>query len=617
MGLDMVLDTLQRSWTRLNLDPKRFSGRKFTIGVLIFLGFILYLGPVILNSARQTHRNIFNPLDRCLRDRTDPFNPDISTNDAIYSFEDHNDYVSFIGNGYLGFETKYNSNLYVRINRTLSFSVPYKPVLKAVLPERSFERASVLHLKDGIANTVECFSHGRGSIDVVYQLYAHRTMPSVFIQTIQVTNPTTEEASVNVENGGESDSKSWQLDEEVSLTSDGETMNYRTLFGVFDLNNQKKKLIIAIASPKLPKKVSVKPHSSLTLHVVTGVFYGIFRSSSSSSNQKEEFVKQALTAVANVVSEDVAAIRSSHISAWHQIWSTGFSVSYSKAEGALNGQQINATMYYTLSQVRAPLHEAFIKESQRTALHTQLEYTEGCFSGHHTLQAPKLWTKLKTLDDVQYLTNLWLLTLEKRGCDKLVKSGADGVVLAMVLSFGGLKFSDQHLEFNTHPSDFHRDHYFRRISYGNSTHVNITVSVMPDNRAAIYVALDRSDGHYYACDAGCLDPPVELKNEPVQFPVKLTDPLTSVLYITSDKVHMEELKHAIHVREINEAPAHEQHVIALHKHGNQWGWIPTLFWATVFLFIILFHLFLFRIIYQEYCGGQNQDRIRSRKFSDF
>ena len=33
------------------------------------------------------------------------------------------------------------------------------------------------------------------------------------------------------------------------------------------------------------------------------------------------------------------------------------------------------------------------------------------------------------------------------------------------------------------------------------------------------------------------------------FPVKLTDPLTAIMYITADKTHMEELKHAIHVKE--------------------------------------------------------------------
>lgn len=40
------------------------------------------------------------------------------------------------------------------------------------------------------------------------------------------------------------------------------------------------------------------------------------------------------------------------------------------------------------------------------------------------------------------------------------------------------------------------------------------------------------------------------RQEKLSFPVKLTDPVTAILYITSDKAHMEELKHTIHVKEI-------------------------------------------------------------------
>lgn len=36
------------------------------------------------------------------------------------------------------------------------------------------------------------------------------------------------------------------------------------------------------------------------------------------------------------------------------------------------------------------------------------------------------------------------------------------------------------------------------------------------------------------------------------FPVKLTDPVTGILYLTYDKKHMEDLKHAIHVKEVLE-----------------------------------------------------------------
>ena len=65
------------------------------------------------------------------------------------------------------------------------------------------------------------------------------------------------------------------------------------------------------------------------------------------------------------------------------------------------------------------------------------------------------------------------------------------------------------------------------------------------------MALDRQDKDYFGCDAGCLDAPVQLSSvHSVIFPVKLTDPVTAVLYITSDYQHMQELKHTIHVKEV-------------------------------------------------------------------
>lgn len=67
------------------------------------------------------------------------------------------------------------------------------------------------------------------------------------------------------------------------------------------------------------------------------------------------------------------------------------------------------------------------------------------------------------------------------------------------------------------------------------------------------------------------------------FPVKLTEPLTAILYITQDREHIEELRHAIHVKEVAEAPAHEHHVI-----------------FSIFFFIFRLSLFIIAIIYFFY-----------------
>jgi len=93
----------------------------------------------------------------------------------------------------------------------------------------------------------------------------------------------------------------------------------------------------------------------------------------------------------------------------------------------------------------------------------------------------------------------------------IIFAGADGVIQAMMLSFGALRFSNDHLEFGTHPSDLHRDYFFRRINYGNDTHVNISVVVNEENKAMLYVSLDRNNRPYYACNAGCVDTPIQLR----------------------------------------------------------------------------------------------------------
>ena len=217
------------------------------------------------------------------------------------------------------------------------------------------------------------------------------------------------------------------------------------------------------------------------------------------------------------------------------------------------------------------------------------------------------------IEEANAVVKSWILTMEKQGCHNLIKAGSSGIVQSMVLSFGGFRFSNQHLEFNIHPKYLHRDFSFRRLNYGNMTHVNITVTVRDDNKAQIEVSLDRSDRTYYACDAGCLDTPVQLSQMTRVFPVKLTEPLTSVLYITSDKQHMEDLRHAIHVKEIIEAPAHEHHLLLLHRHGSNLGGLPTFFWIAICAIIVIFHVFLCKLIVKEYCDPPELKRYRYSK----
>lgn len=129
----------------------------------------------------------------------------------------------------------------------------------------------------------------------------------------------------------------------------------------------------------------------------------------------------------------------------------------------------------------------------------------------------------------------------------------------------------------------------------------------------MYIFIITGKQTFYGCDGGCLDAPIELSAAQQSFPVKLTEPLTAILYITPDKQHVDELKHTIHLKEVAEAPAHEHKIIALHRHGHQLGGLPAMFWLSIVFLIVIFHLFLAKLIYNEYCTGpttQGYERVR-------
>lgn len=81
-------------------------------------------------------------------------------------------------------------------------------------------------------------------------------------------------------------------------------------------------------------------------------------------------------------------IKQEHISAWYSLWETGLYISTSKAAGALNGDKINATIYYVLSNVN--LHGNVTSHLNTSNILTKntdyLSVSEGCYGGyHHTL----------------------------------------------------------------------------------------------------------------------------------------------------------------------------------------------------------------------------------------
>jgi len=394
------------------------------------------------------------------------------------------------------------------------------------------------------------------------------------------------------------------------LIQNKDQRDYSLFVGHIEMPGSDQVIAVAIAFSEIPESIEVNSHSQKTILVQTFMNHTIPMSLTQIAAKVPELKVAVRETAKKVMDLSSETLERYHSEMWKDLWSSGFGISYSKAPNTLNGDIINATIYYLLSQRNIfPVDKDVMNLSDlgHTISNSLVLKADRCYTGHSTLQAPNLWSKMDTLNDVNRVASLWFLTLEKQGCHHLINSGSHGVMQAIILSMASLQFTNHHLEFNTHPNELHRNYYIRRIYYENGVLINITVALSEDNKALIYVALDKNteDKDFYACDAGCLDAPVSLSYIPKEFPVKQTDPLTAILYITSDKQHIEELKHTIHVKEINEAPAHEHETIVLHKYGHSLGGLPALFWVSIVFLIVIFHLFLGKLIYNEYCGGSS------------
>ncbi|XP_026478409.1 uncharacterized protein KIAA2013 homolog [Ctenocephalides felis] len=596
------------------------SYRRFLIVLILFILMLLYMAPSAFRWLLSSSKPLENYEYRCISDRLAAYNFKSAEYDVNIRHKplqiNEKDFIPYAGNGFFGLEISDIGHINIKLGRSLNLPIFYHPLVYASAANGNSLEATVVEYKKGIIHKYHCFQSG---YYISHEYYAHRTLPQVFVQDIKFTNPTNLLYEVDLVLAHISN---WPTatTQQVKLQHGSSILDYQATTGFVQLPNEERIIAVSVVCRKLLPTLILKKRSSTNIELLMTIEYSEPILLQDYSLMKDVVERKAIDAMKNALKkaqhegkEISQAFRGQHMQVWQHLWSTGFTISDSKAENSINGDQINATMYYVLSQTRSYEFEEHISQIQKNEISKSLSYTEGCYEGYHTLQADNLWKDLNTLENVNTVVKSWLLTLEKQGCHNLVKAGASGISQAMVLSFGGLRFSNQHLEFNIHPKYLHRDYHFRKLNYGNLTHLNISVVVRDDNKAVLYVAVDRADRNYYACDGGCMDDPIQLGPTKKLFPVKLTEPLTAILYITSDKQHMEDLKHAIHVKEVNEAPAHEHHVIALHKHGHRLGGLPTLFWVSICFLIIIFHVFLCKLIMTECCDPPDKYRGRYSK----
>ncbi|XP_063173468.1 uncharacterized protein KIAA2013 homolog [Candoia aspera] len=467
--------------------------------------------------------------------------------------------------------------------------------------------AAVLLPREGALRRVRCVQAGPapapgGCVTVREELLAHRGRPHLYLQRLAVDNPT--DRLVAFEVAGPASAASGHF--ATSLEKAGDRQFFLSSGRVLQPAGDKIVLVV-VAAKKLVSRVQVAPKShfeeTLLSVVLTSEPIEAAQLDETFSRLREAAKKEMLE-VMPMRTDDLVQ---EHRRAWAELFISGVEMRKITDAHTPSSETVNMTLYFVLSTTPAPLLDPHISPEEKEKMEATLNYADHCFSGYATMHAENLWPgQLSTVLQVLQLSNLWKLTLQKRGCRGLVAAGAHGLMQGMVLSFGGLQFTENHLQFQSDPEVLQNSYSLRGIHY-NKDLINLAVLLDAEGKPFLHVSVKFQDKpvKLYACEGGCSNDPVELTSElhGHTFPVMVTQPITPLLYISTDLVHLQDLRHTLHLKAIL---AHEEHM------AKQYPGLPFLFWFSVASLITLFHLFLFKLIYNEYCGPGAKPLFRSK-----
>lgn len=230
-------------------------------------------------------------------------------------------------------------------------------------------------------------------------------VPQVFVQEIRLTS--TKNIAAEVQLIGAQPTQ-WPNLETKTLklrqSATGTFIDIRVLSGIVDMPKTGDKLIITIVVQKLPDKIAVRKRGIVKLDVLHVINYALATRPNVDVKQISLTVEsQAVEKMTEMLQlnefhftasdnseRTVNAFKRQHQRVWNNLWETGFGISTSKADDAINGDRINATIYAVLSQVRSLEFESNSSPQERVEISRALFYAEGCYDSYHTLQVSRL-----------------------------------------------------------------------------------------------------------------------------------------------------------------------------------------------------------------------------------
>nr|XP_057906617.1 uncharacterized protein KIAA2013 homolog [Doryrhamphus excisus] len=591
--------------------------RRLLIGLLVFFIFYWYLGTERSWRFFSGSGMPGGAVGLCLQAEIHRWKSLMERGEGLYSTSQEQLDTPFVsGNGHILIDTDSNKLWVASSSQPGSAPVhqtEFSPIVGVHLEGKQTEaRATMMWFRKGSVLSVRCASpvavqSARGCVTIREEFIAHRSRHNVYFQRIHINNPSEKPATFEISSKpidfGRFSSRLDKVEDKDIVLSSGRVPLEKN-----------RMVLVVIVTKKLNNRIQVFPNSEYTDNIVS-----VVRTSEPIEPSKETFEHSKLEEIflslcdgakkelGELLRASVDDLVIDHQQAWMDLFISGVEMRKITDSHTPSSRTVNATLYYILSSSTAPLLERRLSSEDRARLESSLNYADHCFSGHATMHAENLWPeRVSSTAQILQLVTLWTLTLQKRGCKVLVAAGAHGAMQGMVLSFGGLQFTENHLQFQADPDVLHNSYALRGIHY-NQDLISLAVLLDVEGKPFLHVSVKPQEKpvKLYACEAGCLNEPVELTSEVKghTFPVMVTQPITPLLYISTDLRHLQDLRHTLHLKAIL---AHEEHM------ANRYPGLPFLFWFSVASLITLFHLFLFKLIYNEYCGPGAKPLFRSK-----
>ncbi|XP_018592019.1 uncharacterized protein KIAA2013 homolog [Scleropages formosus] len=585
--------------------------RRLLVGLLLLLIFYWYLSSDGIVKFLMSSGEPGGATGLCLHTEIQRWKPLVDWGDGVVIGPQNKAVVpAVVGNGHFLVDIDTNRLWVAPSSQPGSAPVhqtEYLPVVGLEIQgKRSEARAQLIFFRKGSVMSVRCVSAGssqsaRDCVTVREEFVAHRSRPNVYLQRIHITNPTERTVTLDVSSvvpsyGSKFSSSLEKTEEREFILSSGRVLTEKNHI-----------VLVVVATKKLASVLHVTAKSEYRENMMSVVLTSEPIDSSKVEETFTQLKDGAKKEMGELFRASVDDLIQEHQQAWMDLFISGVEMRKITDSHTPSSHTVNTTLYYVLSASAAPLLDRKVSTEEHERLESSLNYADHCFSGHATMHAENLWPeRVSSAAQALQLVTLWNLTLQKRGCKALVAAGVHGVMQGMVLSFGGLQFTENHLQFQADPDVLHNSYSLRGIHY-NKDLINLAVLLDTEGKPFLHVSVKPQEKpvKLYACEAGCTNEPVELTSEPKghTFPVMVTQPITPLLYISTDLTHLQDLRHTLHVKAIL---AHEDHM------AKQYPGLPFLFWFSVASLITLFHLFLFKLIYNEYCGPGAKPLFRSK-----